>query len=540
MKRLLSFVFVLVLCMSSIFLFDNEANKASAFTAHTADEAVAYLHSLVGEKVGTGQCVALVVDYYQYLGVPRSYGNGEDYATNQLPVGWTRIKGAKPQKGDIMIWTGTQYGHVAICGGEGVYFHQNWDGLYVSIKSQSYTNGYNIISTGERANYWGVIRPDFQENPHTTHSYTEYVYYEAAHPHYKCYKCFCGEVQRNTSEPVYLESCSECTTNHTEHYYNEYLYYESTHPHYKCYRCGCGEITKNTSQPVFLDSCSECMNFAKISTGTYYIRNNATGTYMDLTNMVDADNTNIGLWTFNGSKAQQYTISYTGNETDFAIQPHCSSTRVVQGCGDTISSGSNVCLWTNNYQSRQRWKFKKTSNGYIIHNTQNLNCVMEGQADNVYLNTYNASASQTWTILNSITYNANGGTSAPDMQMKEYGISAPISIIKPIRDGYKFLGWSTSATAETPSYYAGGSYTTNANITLYAVWAKAVNNRGNVTGDDEIDSKDLTAIRRKLADWEVENFVEEAADTNGDGEFDSKDATYLARYLADWTGYTLE
>ena len=165
-KRIVSIILVFSLCILNTFTF-NIGLKANAYTSHNVDEAVTYLHTLVGKKVGNGQCVDLIVDYYQYLGVPRAYGNGEDYATNTLPSGWSRIKGAQPQKGDIMIWTGTTYGHVAICGGDGVYFHQNWDGLYVSIKNKSYTSGYNITATGEHADYWGVIRPDFQNSTHT-------------------------------------------------------------------------------------------------------------------------------------------------------------------------------------------------------------------------------------------------------------------------------------------------------------------------------------------------------------------------------------
>ncbi len=59
---------------------------------------------------------------------------------------------------------------------------------------------------------------------------------------------------------------------------------------------------------------------------------------------------------------------------------------------------------------------------------------------------------------------------------------------------------------------------------------------GDINGDGEVTSKDLTALRRYLADWDIE--VNEAAlDVNADNEVSGKDATYLARYLADWNGY---
>lgn len=62
---------------------------------------------------------------------------------------------------------------------------------------------------------------------------------------------------------------------------------------------------------------------------------------------------------------------------------------------------------------------------------------------------------------------------------------------------------------------------------------------GDVDGNGEISSKDLTTLRRYLADWDVEVNVEAALDINKDGEVNSKDVTYLARHLADWDGFQL-
>lgn len=72
-----------------------------------------------------------------------------------------------------------------------------------------------------------------------------------------------------------------------------------------------------------------------------------------------------------------------------------------------------------------------------------------------------------------VTYNANGGSGAPSSQTKTYGVALTLSSTKPTRSRYNFLGWGTSASATTATYSAGGSYTTNASITLYAVWELA-------------------------------------------------------------------
>ena len=74
-----------------------------------------------------------------------------------------------------------------------------------------------------------------------------------------------------------------------------------------------------------------------------------------------------------------------------------------------------------------------------------------------------------WTSY-TITYNANGGSGAPGSQTKWKDQTLTLSSTKPTRTGYSFLGWSTSSTATSATYSAGGSYTANSAATLYAVW----------------------------------------------------------------------
>lgn len=72
-----------------------------------------------------------------------------------------------------------------------------------------------------------------------------------------------------------------------------------------------------------------------------------------------------------------------------------------------------------------------------------------------------------------LTYNANGGTGAPEANTKVgSGVATTISSTKPTRTNYTFLGWSTSSTATTATYQPGDSITITSNTTLYAVWKK--------------------------------------------------------------------
>ncbi len=71
-----------------------------------------------------------------------------------------------------------------------------------------------------------------------------------------------------------------------------------------------------------------------------------------------------------------------------------------------------------------------------------------------------------------VSFNANGGSDAPGEQIKLPDTALTLSSAVPVRDGYLFKGWATSANASTAAYQPGGSFTTNADTTLYAVWAK--------------------------------------------------------------------
>ncbi len=73
-----------------------------------------------------------------------------------------------------------------------------------------------------------------------------------------------------------------------------------------------------------------------------------------------------------------------------------------------------------------------------------------------------------------VTYDANGGSGAPSAQTKTYGVDLTLSSKKPTRSGYTFKGWATSSSGSA-SYQPGGTFSTNANTTLYAVWQQVIN-----------------------------------------------------------------
>ena len=69
-----------------------------------------------------------------------------------------------------------------------------------------------------------------------------------------------------------------------------------------------------------------------------------------------------------------------------------------------------------------------------------------------------------------VEYNANGGSNAPASQTKWYGVGLVMTEAEPTREGYRFLGWSTSRSATYAAYYPGDTYTANRANCFFAVW----------------------------------------------------------------------
>lgn len=73
-----------------------------------------------------------------------------------------------------------------------------------------------------------------------------------------------------------------------------------------------------------------------------------------------------------------------------------------------------------------------------------------------------------------VTYNGNGadgGSTAA--QTKTYGVDLTISANGFTRDKYIFLYWNTASDGTGTTYEPGDTYSTNAALTLYAIWKKA-------------------------------------------------------------------
>lgn len=171
--------------------------------------------------------------------------------------------------------------------------------------------------------------------------------------------------------------------------------------------------------------------------------------------------------------ATQYTVNlsvswetyYDGAQTNYGMSATSGGvTKVISSFGTKRSSGS--ASFTGTYSISGNGSATKTITVTFKNYEENSQgTVTESATKNV---TFNVSV-PAWTSY-TIKYNANGGSGAPSNQTKWKDQTLTLSSTKPTRTGYSFLGWSTSSTATTHTYSAGGSYTDNAAATLYAVW----------------------------------------------------------------------
>ena len=170
----------------------------------------------------------------------------------------------------------------------------------------------------------------------------------------------------------------------------------------------------------------------------------------------------IWIWTKYSVSDTSNTLYYnnssssSGSATD-SVGSVSISTTVDTGSGWSTSNQKKLKSYSYTYN-----RGTSTSTRYLYAKLVNVDRVGEI----MYANTeFTVPKLSSYTV----SYNANGGSGAPDSQTKWYGTALTLSSNMPTRTGYSFQGWATSSTGSV-AYAAGASYTSNSSVTLYAVW----------------------------------------------------------------------
>ena len=110
---------------------------------------------------------------------------------------------------------------------------------------------------------------------------------------------------------------------------------------------------------------------------------------------------------------------------------------------------------------------------HTANGTKSVSVSVEVWTDNIYYLPVSLSKTGTMALTDtafSITYDLKGGTGGPGTGTKYYDKTDTIPTTAPSKTGYTFKGWSSSSAATSVTHKTGSSYTTNANLKLYAVW----------------------------------------------------------------------
>ena len=218
-------------------------------------------------------------------------------------------------------------------------------------------------------------------------------------------------------------------------------------------------------------------DYCTIDNGTYKIHSAIDNNYVfDIYENQTGNRANIQLYETLDTKVQLFTFTKEGSY--YVIKSEYANKWL--DIRTPIENKSNVQLWESRNSAEEHWVLEDAGNGYFYIRS-NADYYLDVEYDqaknnaNIQVYRFVGNNSQKWKLEKieyKVTYDANGGIESPATQTKAYGEALTLSSDRPKRDGYDFLGWATTSSATSATYQPGGTYTQNANVTLYAVWRK--------------------------------------------------------------------
>lgn len=139
---------------------------------------------------------------------------------------------------------------------------------------------------------------------------------------------------------------------------------------------------------------------------------------------------------------------------------------------NTYASTTNSSITVSVNEGSTYYYYGIASTGYAMNSCSSSSSPCSGTMGASAVTKTLTAGRKTYTI----SYNANGGTGAPSSQTKTYGITLTLSNTRPVKIGYPFLGWTINSNGTGTLYQPGGSFTTNANTTLYAKYSTTLTN----------------------------------------------------------------
>lgn len=234
-------------------------------------------------------------------------------------------------------------------------------------------------------------------------------------------------------------------------------YYEAAHPHREYQICGCG-ATRYTGATGYMSSCSVCnppLTVAKWVECKRYCAVNSGQTvnlYKNPTDTSRSDYFSKGqkFWSWRYAVLSNGTIRYEVETANNGIMYFDETGKMSVNVIHTTTAGRGCDA------AHPHARYSLCECGY-----------------KEYTGAYDTVAD--CDICNpsyTLTYDANGGSGAPQQQKYKENDSVSVSTAIPYKEGAVFLGWANSPTATTAAYVGGDVFTMSGRDTvLYAVWA---------------------------------------------------------------------
>ncbi len=298
---------------------------SNAAVNKTREEAIAWIYASEGKAYDMDgvpydqpyQCVDYIKAYYQYLigNCDGIWGDGKDYATNYVPDGFTRIQGAQPQAGDILVYgatSGNQWGHVGIYISDYVHYDQNMyfngQNHYYVCKCEWHYN-YN-------GNYWGVIRPNFGGKRTPENLGDDFYAYIIKNDSWKHLELTTGNRQEQQGEDCFNVQLSESNRTDPKQVWHFIRNSDGSYKIYNCYNDGLLDVymayTGNGSNVQVCPTDYAVDNQRWFSYpaggGLHYLVPVHCDKVLDVNNNDNIGGTNVHIWEQNGSTAQIFAI----------------------------------------------------------------------------------------------------------------------------------------------------------------------------------------------------------------------------------------
>ena len=441
-KKILSIFLALLMIISIIPMSSITASAASVMK--TQAEAVAWLNQQTNSLYGGGQCTEFVSAYMNWLITGSATASGS-YIVPQWPQGyvtfaqsdpqnWTVIKNeisTVPQPGDIFVSGNTHTGVVIVPDG---------------------TRGATIVDQNSRAGYGeNGTRSQIIYKNWTTYSGGPYTVTYFIRPKFKNANVSTTGISLNlTSFTLETGQTKTLTATVTPSNATD------------------KSVTWNSSNTSVATVSSSGVVTAKAGGTCTITATNSGG--QKATATVNVTSGSLRICVDGNSNNQYWNLTLGGTEST-----NCYLS-INEYYGNSIkysysTNNSNVSCSLGNVNSSNQAPFSVYANS--IGETTITISVKDAITDTV-LDTINVYVTVDTKPSYTVSFDANGGTGAPSSQTKYFNENLTLSSTKPTRSGYTFVGWGTSSGDTSVDYYAGGTYTQNANITLYAIWKENV------------------------------------------------------------------